>query len=392
MVETAIVLLSLVYRSETLQKKRAYLDYNATAPIRPAVVERVVSVMAEVGNPSSVHESGRRSRAIVEQARAEIAALVNSRARDIVFTSGGTEANNTVLKGSGAAYLIISAVEHDCVFAAAESSGVSYAVCPVDGHGVLDLEALASLIDTAPVPAEQVLISIMAANNETGVVQPLQKVVAIAHEKGARVHSDAVQMAGKLPFDFAQLGLHYATLSAHKMGGPQGVGAIILQPTAPLKPLIAGGGQELGRRSGTENVAGIAGFGVAASEAASDIGHRADIADLRDRLEAGLRELDPNVQIFGQHAPRLPGTTCVRLTGIRGETQVMHMDLGGVAVSSGSACSSGKVKASHVLAAMGADEETAGQSIRISLGYASTAADVEQCLDAWAQLYKRSQR
>ncbi len=367
-------------------KSMIYLDYNATAPIRENVITTVAGAMAACGNPSSVHGMGRAARARVEEARAQVAALANARPRDVVFCASGTEAGNTVIRGAGAKSLILSPVEHDCVRAAAKESGLPVFVLKVDRHGVVDLDDLEAKLAEAPKPA---LVSVMFANNEMGVIQPVDEIAELAHAHGALMHTDAVQAAGKLMLDCRALGVDYLTLSAHKIGGPQGVGAIILAPTAPLKALIPGGGQELSRRSGTENVAGIAGFGVAALECMADIGHMGELAALRDRIEGEIKAHGNDVVIVGEGAPRLPNTTCIAMPGVKGETQVMHFDLNGICVSSGSACSSGKVKVSHVLTAMGYAPEVAEASIRVSLGYGTKAEDVDAFLKAWKSLYDR---
>ncbi len=368
-------------------KSMVYLDYNATAPIRSAVIDAVAGAMAVYGNPSSVHDAGRKARAMVEQARAQVAALAGSRARDVTFCSGGTEASNTVIRGAGAASLIISAIEHDCVRAAAAASGLPVLEVPVDGDGVVDMTMLEHHLKDAPKPA---LVSVMYANNEMGAIQPIADVAALAREHGARVHTDAVQAAGKIMIDRAALGVDYLTLSAHKIGGPQGVGAIISAPTAPLQALIAGGGQELSRRSGTENVAGIVGFGVAALEAMAELGKGAELAAMRDRLESEIKSHTNAAQIVAERVPRLNNTSCIAMPGVKGETQVMHFDLNGICVSSGSACSSGKVKVSHVLDAMGYEAGVADASVRISLGYGTTDSDIDKFISAWKTLYDRT--
>ncbi|WP_262691751.1 cysteine desulfurase family protein [Kordiimonas aestuarii] len=363
-----------------------YLDYNATAPIRESVITTVVETMATCGNPSSVHGLGRAACARVEEARAQVAALANARPRDVVFCSGGTEASNTVIRGAGAKSLIISGIEHDCVRAAAKESGLEVFELAVKANGLVDLVMLKTLLETAPKPA---LVSVMLANNEMGVIQPVAEIAALAHENGALVHTDAVQAAGKIMLDRKALDVDYLTLSAHKIGGPQGIGAIALAPTVPLKALISGGGQELSRRSGTENVAGIAGFGVAALEAMGDIGRMGEIAALRDRLESAVKAHANDIHIIGETSPRLANTSCIAMPGVKGETQVMHFDLNGICVSSGSACSSGKVKVSHVLTAMGFEPGIAEASIRVSLGYKTTGDDIDKFIKAWKSLYDR---
>ena len=363
------------------------MDYNATAPIRESVIETVANVMAEVGNPSSVHAAGRNARKHVEEARSKIAALTGARVRDVTFCSGGTEANNAVIRGTGAASVIVSAIEHDCGLAAAELAGVPVFSLPVLNNGVVNLVALRALLEEAPKPA---LVSVMLVNNETGVVQPVSEVSEIAKEFDARVHTDAIQAAGKLDIDFSSLGVDYLTLSSHKIGGPQGVGAIVTAPTAPLKPLIAGGGQELGRRSGTENVAGIAGFGVAAVETLAELADMPRLSDMRNRFEEAVRQASNDAVILGADANRVANTSCVAMPGVKGETQVMHFDLNGICLSSGSACSSGKVKVSHVLSAMEYSPELAESSIRVSLGRLTQDEDIERLISAWQNLYRRT--
>ncbi|WP_417448825.1 cysteine desulfurase family protein [Kordiimonas sp.] len=371
-----------------VMKSAIYLDYNATAPIRESVIAAVSDAMSACGNASSVHAMGRSAHARLEDARAKVAALANARPRDVLFCSGGTEASNTVIRGAGAQSLIISRIEHDCVRAAALESGLQTFELAVDQSGLVDMNMLRSHLEAAPKPA---LVSVMLANNEMGVIQPLAKIAEMAHEYGALVHTDAVQAAGKIMLDRNLLGVDYLTLSAHKLGGPQGVGAVILAPTAPLHALICGGGQELSRRSGTENVAGIVGFGVAALEAMADIGRMDNLAAERKRMEQALKAHSAHVHIIGEDAPRLATTSCIALPGVKGETQVMHFDLNGICVSSGSACSSGKVKVSHVLTAMGYDPSIAEASIRVSLGYQTRREDIDSFIKAWTTLADRVQ-
>jgi len=368
-------------------KSMIYLDYNATTPIRQSVITAVAEAMAVSGNPSSVHRAGRGARAMVEKARAQVAGLVGARARDVTFCSGGTEASNTVIRGAGAASLIISVIEHDCVRAAAAATGLPVFEIPVDGDGVVDLTVLEHLLKKAPKPA---LVSVMMANNEMGAIQPITDIATLARENGARLHTDAVQAAGKITIDHALLGVDYLTLSAHKVGGPQGVGAIVSAPTAPLKALIAGGGQELSRRSGTENVAGIVGFGVAALDAMAELGMAVKLRNMRDRLEGEIKAHTNAAKIVAERVPRLANTSCIAMPGVKGETQVMHFDLSGICVSSGSACSSGKVKVSHVLNAMGYEVGLADSSVRISLGYKTSDSDIDRFIEAWKKLFERT--
>ncbi len=364
-----------------------YMDYNATAPIKDAVIKVMVDAMAHVGNASSVHASGRNARKIIEEARVKVAALINARPRDVVFTSGGTEANNTILKGAGVASLIVSKIEHDSVLAAALSQDIPVYYINVDESGVICLENLRELLKIAPQPA---LISVMLVNNEIGTIEPISDCSSLAAEYGAKVHCDGVQAFGKIEINFPALGVDYLTLSAHKMGGPQGIGAIILKPSAPLKATLQGGGQELGRRSGTENVTAIAGFGVAAIEAFGDIAGIDTIRTLRDRLEVGIRKIGNDIIIVADKTDRIANTSCIILPNISGETQVMHFDLAGISLSSGSACSSGKVKSSHVLSALGLEDRLANSSIRVSIGRMTTSADVDKFLNVYAGLYEHT--
>lgn len=361
-------------------QKQIYLDYNATSPIRADVIQKMVEVMEQGGNPSSVHASGRRARNIVEDARRQVAALAGSKPQEIIFTSGGTEANNMVLHGFADRRLIISAGEHDSMRAAEGATDVK--LLP---SGLVDLAHLKELLERDARPA---LVSIMLANNETGVIQPIVDIAEIVHGAGGVLHTDAIQAFGKISFNFKELGVDLMTLSSHKIGGPQGVGALILREGLVMKPLQKGGGQELGRRGGTENVAGIAGFGLAAEQARAELDQYLRLATLRDQMEGEILQNSDGV-IFGQDATRLPNTACIQMPGVPSELQVMNFDLAGIAVSAGSACSSGKVKASHVLTAMGHDEETASQSLRVSMGRETTEKDVDTFVQAWKKLYER---
>lgn len=368
-------------------KTKIYMDYNATCPIRPAVIDVVAGAMATVGNPSSVHSAGRAAKTVMDEARTKVAALAGCRPRDVVFCSGGTEANNLVVRGCGAASLIISETEHPSVLASAEAAGLPVYKVGVDSNGLVDLASLRQLLQEAPAPA---LVSVMFANNETGVMQPVSEVAVLAKEFGAKFHTDAIQCAGKTPIDLTAIGADYLTLSSHKIGGPQGVGAVVMTPTTSLKALTVGGGQELGRRSGTENVAGVAGFGVAAFDALVAVGNTHGIQAMRDHLEKSIKALSSSVVIAGENTERLPNTSCIAMPNVKGETQVMHFDLAGICLSSGSACSSGKVKQSHVLTAMGYDESVAESSIRVSLGYQTQQSDIDAFIKAWQALYVRT--
>jgi cysteine desulfurase len=365
--------------------RAVYLDHNATTPIRPEAARAVVQAMEIVGNSSSVHRFGRLARRLVEDAREAVAALAGTSAGRVIFTSGGTEANNLALRGSGRPRLLVSAGEHDSVLQAVpEAERI-----PLTGDGRVDPEEVSRRLAADPRPA---LVSVMLANNETGVIQPIEEIAARARRAGALVHCDAVQAAGKIPLDLAALDVDLMSLSAHKLGGPQGVGALLAAEDLGLRPLLRGGGQERGRRAGTENLPGIAGFGAAAQAAAAELAGFGRVARLRDDLEGRVIGRAPAAKIFGAEAPRLANTSCLTMPGVGAETQVMALDLAGVAVSAGSACSSGKVRPSHVLAAMGVAEAEAGWAIRVSLGRHSQAEDIEAFLEAWTELYNRTRR
>ncbi len=362
-----------------------YLDYNASAPIRPAAAAAVNEALALGGNPSSVHGPGRTARALLERSREAVAALAGAEPAQVIFTSGGTEANNLALVRAAGRRALVSAGEHDSVLRALPDAER----VPLGADGRVDLAALAELLASQPVPA---VLSLMLANNETGVIQPVADAARLAREAGVPVHCDAVQAAGKIPLDFAALGVGALSLSAHKLGGPPGVGALLVAGDYPLAPLLRGGGQERRRRAGTENLPGIAGFGAAAREAAEGLEAFARLARLRDRLEAGIKSIAPEARVFGAEAPRLANTSCLVMPGVKAETQVMAFDLAGLAVSAGAACSSGKVEASHVLGAMGVGAEAADSAIRVSLGWASVPEDVEALVEAWEGLYSRTRR
>jgi cysteine desulfurase len=360
-----------------------YLDYNATAPMKPAVRAAVLEAMERCGNPSSVHRFGRTARRYVEEARAAIAAFVGVKPAQVIFTSGGTEANNMVFRGLPGLNFITSAIEHDSVIACTPEAQR----LPVDENGIVDLAEAEEILAAAP----RSLVAVMMVNNETGVIQPVEQIAAIAKKYGHLVHCDAVQAAGRLPIDFASLGADFLTLSAHKIGGPQGIGALIVQERMVLQPMLKGGGQEMNRRAGTENVPAIVGFGVAAKLAADDTRDVPRLTEWRDQLQKRLQVIGGNdVIVIGEHVPRVANTLCIAMRNISSETQVMAMDLAGVAVSAGSACSSGKVKASHVLRAMGFKDSVAGAALRISLGWNTQISDIDRCVEAWQALYQRT--
>jgi cysteine desulfurase len=356
--------------------RETYLDWNATAPLRAEAAAAMTEALALCGNPSSVHRRGRAARQRVEAARAAVAALVGASADGVTFTSGGTEANHLAILGGGRARVLVSAVEHSSVLQAApEAERI-----PVDRDGIVDLAALAALLAADARPA---LVSVMLANNETGTLQPVQEIANIAHAHGALFHCDAVQAAGKMSLSLAAIGADFITLSAHKIGGPAGTGAVI-SAGPELTALQRGGGQERNRRAGTENLCGIAGFAAVAR--AADPAEYGRVRALRDRLEAAL----PEAVVIGTEAPRLPNTSAIAMPGVSAETQIIAFDLDGVMVSAGAACSSGKVGPSHVLAAMGLAPAIADATIRVSLGWSTTEADIGHFIDAWTALYRRT--
>jgi cysteine desulfurase len=359
----------------------AYLDWNATASLRPEARAAMTAALDAAGNPSSVHAAGRAARQLIDRAREQVAVLAGTSPKDVVFTSGGTEANVLALSPSIGGSLLASTIEHPSVRSGGRFTAVEDV--PVTADGVVDLGALERLVAGRVRP----LVSIMLANNETGVIQPVAKAAEIAHAAGGLLHVDAVQGPGRIGCDFKALGADLMTLSAHKLGGPQGAGALIRRDGLALEPLIKGGGQERGARAGTENVAAIAGFGAAAEAASRALaGEVARMTALRDQIEAGIKAIAADAVIFGSQGARLPQTTLFSVPGMKAETAVIAFDLEGVAVSSGSACSSGKVAPSHVLAAMGVDQDLAKGAIRVSLGYSSNMNDVESFLKAWAKL------
>ena len=360
-----------------------YLDHNATTPVRPEAAAAVADVLAMTGNPSSVHRFGREMRRRLEDAREQVAALVGAVPAEIVFTSGGTEANTLAIRGSGRPRVLVSAIEHASVLAAADHAEP----IPVDGRGVVDCGALEVILQADPAPA---LIAVMLANNETGVIQPIAEVTALARRHEALVHCDAVQAAGKIPIDVSTLGVDFLSLSAHKFGGPAGCGALIVRQGTAITAELAGGGQERGRRGGTENLPGIVGFGAAAEMAAASFDAADQWARWRDELERRVIELAPATRIFGADAARLPNTSCLAMPGVTSTIQLMTFDLAGLAVSAGSACSSGKIARSHVLAAMGVPAAEADRAIRVSLGWTTRAEDIERFICTWSALCVRS--
>ena len=381
---------------------RLYLDHNATAPLRPCARAAVLAALEGAGNPSSVHAEGRAARALIEDARDVVAAAFGVPRKDVVFTSGGTEAANLALH-LGVATLSqgfnapqsprarAGATEHACILQTNAHESVE--PLPVDGAGRIDLEALAQML--AGAPGRPAVVAVQAANNETGVLQPVTEAARLTHDAGGLLVCDAVQAAGRLPLSRDALGADLLIISAHKFGGPKGVGALIInsERVRAHAPLICGGGQEMGRRGGTENVAGIAGFGAALREAQAGLaGEPARLAALRARLEILVLEAAPDAVIFGAAAERLPNTSCFAVPGLSAETLLIALDLAGVAASSGAACSSGKVKQSYVLAAMGVAPALARGALRLSLGWSTTDDEIGRFGVLFADTVTRARR
>jgi cysteine desulfurase len=364
---------------------RTYLDWNASAPLRREARAAMVATLDLTGNPSSVHAEGRRARALVEVARERVAALVGAKPAEVIFTSGATEANNWAL-AAGWGTIFVSDIEHDSVLAPARASGARIVRLPVSHQGITQTETVAGGVPGHSGARGRALVTLQMANNETGIIQPVAATAALAREHGVLVHTDAVQAAGRVPVDFSALGVDLLSLSSHKIGGPKGVGALVVREGTEIPAFLTGGGQERRRRAGTENVAAIAGFGAAASAALADVKEAQRVAAQRDQLEDGLRRLTPEAVIIGQPVGRLPNTTCVAWPGKAAETLVIKLDLAGIAVSAGAACSSGKVGPSHVLAAMGLPTDMARSAVRISIGPTTSARDIRRLLRAWGEI------
>ncbi len=354
---------------------RTYLDHNATSPLRPSVKSAMIAAMELCGNPSSVHAEGRLARKLIDDAREALAFKIGCLPQMITFTSGGTEANNMALKGIAASRVLVSAIEHPSVLEAARVSGKPVEIIPVDGQGLVDMAALEKML-----AGPKALVSIMLANNETGVIQDIPAISGLVSKAGHVLHVDAVQGFGKIPVNFGLLGCDALTIAAHKVGGPKGVGALVIRDRLVIEPLLVGGGQELRRRSGTENTMAIAGFGAVAREA--DL----QISPLADELKMAL----DGCVIFSDAAPKLENTFCFAVAGFSAETLLMKLDLEGLALSSGSACSSGKVARSHVLDAMGIASELSQGALRISLGWNTTAQDIQHFSAVWRKIMARA--
>jgi cysteine desulfurase len=373
---------------------RTYLDHNATSPLRPEARRAMIAALELGGNASSIHAEGRAARHAIENARDSLAALIGAPAGSIVFTSGGTEANAMALspawlaRDSAATRLFVSAVEHASVLRGGRFAPGDVELLPVDADGVVSIEAADAAFRAQKASGGPFLVSVMLANNETGAVQPVAALAELAHEHGGLVHCDAAQAVGKIPVDAATIGADLLTVSAHKLGGPRGAGALaVLRDGLPTAALITGGGQERGYRAGTEDVAAIAGLGVAAAVITGNENEQRKIAALRDELETQIAATSPEAIFFSRQAQRLPNTSCFAVEGMTAETLVIAMDMRGIAVSAGSACSSGKVERSHVLDAMGVSAELGAAAIRVSLGWNTTQADIERITAAWAAIY-----
>ncbi len=361
----------------------SYLDWNATAPLRPEAAAAMSKALGRWGNPSSVHRRGRATRQTIERAREAVAGLLGDvDPSGVIFVSGGTEANHLALLGAGRERVLVSAIEHDSVRHAVPDAEI----IPVGPEGILSLDAFERLLAADARPA---LVSVMHANNETGVIQPVAEIAAIARRHGALFHCDAVQAAGKVALEVGSVCADLVTLSAHKIGGPPGVGALFVTGEVELAPLLRGGGQEHRRRAGTENVAGIVGFAAAATAAAAELAVYDRVGGLRNGLEAEIASIARDAVVLGAGANRLPNTSAIAMPGVAAETQVVALDLDGVMVSAGAACSSGKVGPSHVLAAMRVAPAIAASTIRVSLGWSSTEAEIDHFLRAWTGLYRR---
>lgn len=364
---------------------RTYLDYNASAPLRPEARAAVLAALDLTGNASSVHAEGRRARAVIEAAREQVAALVKARPSEVVFTSGATEANNWALSAGWSA-VFASPMEHDSVLAPLRRSGARHIVIPAMPDGIAAVESIAERVLLDAEPLGRALVVLQMANNETGVLQRVADTAAFAREHGLAMHCDAVQAIGRVDIDFPALGIDTMALSSHKIGGPKGIGALVVRDGLDIAPLIVGGGQERRRRAGTEAVAAIAGFGAAAQAAGRDIPEAGRIGSLRDALEEQLLRLTPDAVILGRSADRLANTSCIALPGRLAETLVIALDLAGIAVSAGAACASGKVGASPVIEAMGLGSDVARSAIRVSIGADTGETDIAAFLAAWGRI------
>lgn len=377
-----------------------YLDHAATTPVLPEVKEAMLGALDDdFGNPSSVHSFGRRAKATVEDARDRVATAIGASPAEVVFTAGGTEADNLALKGAAAKlkgngnHVVVSAFEHHAVLDAArwlKTQGFEVTTVPVTPAGQVDPVTVAEAVRPSTV-----LVSVMAVNNEIGTIQDVTRIAELVHERNPHtlVHTDAVQALGNVPVDVHAWGVDLASFAAHKLGGPKGVGALFVRTSVPVEPTIHGGGQERGLRSGTLNVSGIAGFGVAAEVAAKEVDEKRErVGELRDRLLAGVREIVPDVVVNGSLDNRVAGNLNLCIPKTDGETLLLLLDQAGIACSSGSACASGALDPSHVLLAVGISKDLAKGSLRFSLGRASVPEDVDAVLDALPEVVARARR
>lgn len=370
----------------------AYLDHNASTTVRPTVIALMSKVLSETGNPSAVHAHGQTARGRVETARRQVGKALCARPEDVIFTGCGTEALNlaitSAIQAGGVDRVLVSSIEHEAIAETAKVCGRPVIEIPVSADGVMRLDALERELSEPG----KALLCLMLANNEIGTIQPVADAARLVRDADGLMIVDAIQAAGKIPVDFAGLGADYMAISAHKFGGPQGVGALIASCHAPMSRHNHGGGQEKGRRAGTLNAAGIAGLGLALDEAVAGLDAFANLADWRDEMQAAIEKTAPDVQVLGADAPRLPNTLSLAVPGWRGETQVMAMDLESVSISAGSACSSGKAKASKMGTALDLPEDRADGVVRISLGWSSTRADIDALITAWTQAYERASK
>lgn len=372
-------------KSKDNMQKLVYLDYNATAPIKPDVIALVSEILAETGNASSVHSAGRAARKHLEDARTQVATMAGTHPNQVIFTSGATESNNAVMNTFRGERILVSAIEHPSVLQASPDAEL----IPVTADGIIDLAAFEKMLEAGGKPPT--LLSVMLVNNETGVIQPVAEMARLAKKKypDIYIHTDAVQAAGRIQIDMPALQADYVSLSAHKMGGPQGIGALLTAPGARPAKLLYGGGQEKRQRAGTENIAGITGFGLACELAARDIEKFQALTMLRDDMESRLKDIAPELVIFSVAVPRVSNTTAMALPDVSTETQVMALDLTGICISGGSACSSGKTAAGHVSRAMSVPDELAAGACRISLGWNTTQSDIDEFVKAWSKMYER---
>lgn len=359
-----------------------YLDYNATSPLLPVVRERMAELEMLPFNASSVHAMGRKARHILESSRSIIANYISAWPDEVIFTSGGTEANNLALKGMQGRKLMVAATEHSSVIEIGKSTEDAI-ILPVDENGILQMEALQKALKEHEGRA---LVSVMLVNNETGLIQPIREIAQLVHTHGGLMHCDAVQAIGKLTFDFTTLGVDMLTLAAHKVGGPIGVGALVVKNDVRLQPILTGGGQEKRRRAGTENIAAIAGFG-SLLESLPDLSM---LHDYRERLDTEISTRSPRTQLVAKGAGRVANTINFITPGISSELQLMHLDLAGICVSAGSACASGRIEPSHVLMAMGHSKEEAASAIRISMGWNTKESDVSALIRAWSAIAEKA--